>query len=180
MPQPLEVQITLKRSMVPAGSDDARLLILGSLPGEASLRAQRYYAHPQNQFWRLLGEAIGEDLAELDYELRLARLAARGIALWDVVGEARRLGSLDGAIRGAAPNRLLEFSAAHPSLKAIAFNGKTAARLGRAALSGIESVALIDLPSSSPAYTLSFEDKAKRWSVLGPLAPAEEAAKLGR
>ena len=85
------------------------LLILGSLPGEASLRAQRYYAHPQNQFWRLLGSAIGEDLAAMTYDDRLARLAARGIALWDVVGEARRLGSLDGAIRGATPNRLADF-----------------------------------------------------------------------
>jgi len=91
--------------MAPVGSTDARLLILGSLPGEASLRAQRYYAHPQNQFWRLLGSAIGVELASVPYEDRLVLLAARGIALWDVVGEARRLGSLDGAIRAATPNR---------------------------------------------------------------------------
>ncbi len=76
--------------MSPVGSIDATLLILGSLPGEASLRAQRYYAHPQNQFWTLLGAAIGEELAGLGYEQRLARLTARGIALWDVIGEARR------------------------------------------------------------------------------------------
>ena len=67
--------------MAPVGSMDARLLILGSLPGEASLKAQRYYAHPRNQFWRLLGAALGEDLAGLDYDERLARLAARDIAL---------------------------------------------------------------------------------------------------
>jgi hypoxanthine-DNA glycosylase len=84
--------------MAPVGSRDARLLILGSLPGEASLAAQRYYAHPTNQFWRLLGLAIAEDLAVLDYDVRLERLAARDIALWDVVAEARRQGSLDGAI----------------------------------------------------------------------------------
>ncbi|HET9353544.1 MAG TPA: DNA-deoxyinosine glycosylase, partial [Sphingomicrobium sp.] len=78
--------------MAPIGSSDARLLILGSLPGEASLKAQRYYAHPQNQFWRLLGAAVGEDLAGLQYNDRIARLAARRIALWDVVGEARRKG----------------------------------------------------------------------------------------
>ncbi|HYC96162.1 MAG TPA: DNA-deoxyinosine glycosylase [Sphingomicrobium sp.] len=156
--------------MAPIGSSDARLLILGSLPGEASLRAQRYYAHPQNQFWRLLGRAIGEDLAGLDYDVRLARLAARGIALWDVVGEARRQGSLDGAIRGAAPNRLRDYAATHPQLQAIAFNGKTAARLGRAALGDMPGLRLIDLPSSSPAYTLAFADKAARWDVLGALA----------
>ena len=162
--------ITLKRSMAPVGSSDARLLILGSLPGEASLKARRYYAHPQNQFWRLLGAAIGEDLAALDYDGRLERLGARGIALWDVVGEARRQGSLDGAIRDALPNRLTDYVATHPPLKAIAFNGQTAARLGRAILGGIPGVQLIDLPSSSPAYTLPLAWKLERWAELGPLA----------
>lgn len=160
--------------MPPVGSTDARLLILGSLPGEASLRAQRYYAHPQNQFWKLLGEAIGERLSDLGYEQRLGLLTARGIALWDVVGEARRSGSLDGAIRGASANRLAEFLATHSRLKAVAFNGKTAARLGRAALANIGSVELIDLPSSSPAYTLALARKAETWAVLGALASPPE------
>jgi double-stranded uracil-DNA glycosylase len=171
--------ITVKRSMAPVGSEDARLLLLGSLPGEASLQAQRYYAHPQNQFWRLLGAAIGEELAAMPYDKRLARLAARGIALWDVVGEARRQGSLDGAIRGATPNLLRDYAATHRRLRAIAFNGKTAARLGRAALGDPAGLRLIDLPSSSPAYTLALSEKAKAWSVLGPLASTPEAAKLG-
>ncbi|HVF36317.1 MAG TPA: DNA-deoxyinosine glycosylase, partial [Sphingomicrobium sp.] len=149
--------MTLKRCMPPAGSDDARLLILGSLPGEASLAAQRYYAHPQNQFWRLIGRALGEELGALPYEERLARLAARRIALWDVVGEARRDGSLDGSIRGATPNRLADFVATHQNLRAIGFNGQTAARLGRAALGTSGALQLIDLPSSSPAYTLPFD-----------------------
>ena len=164
--------------MPPAGSSDARLLILGSLPGEASLRAQRYYAHPQNQFWHLLGSAIGEELAALNYDERLVRLAARGIALWDVVGEAHRPGSLDSAIRGVTPNRLAEFVATHPRLEAVAFNGKTAARLGRIALAGSGDVRLIDLPSSSPAYTIPFADKLLLWRVLGPLACDAEAATL--
>ena len=172
--------ITVKRSMAPVGSQDARLLILGSLPGEASLKAQRYYAHPQNQFWRLVGEAIGEDLAGIDYAQRLKRLGERRIALWDVVGQAIRQGSLDGAIRGATPNELREFAATHPRLIAIAFNGKTAARLGRAALGGLSGVELIDLPSSSPAYTLSYSEKAKRWNVLGRLASPAETATLDR
>ncbi|HEU4497968.1 MAG TPA: DNA-deoxyinosine glycosylase [Sphingomicrobium sp.] len=176
----MEVSITLKRSMPPAGSSDAQLLILGSLPGEASLKTQRYYAHPQNQFWRLLGRAIGEELAALDYEARLERLAIRRIALWDVVGEAQRMGSLDGAIRGATANQLRDYAETHSNLRAIAFNGKTAARIGRAALGGIAGVELIDLPSSSPAYTLAFEKKATRWDLLGPLAWPPEAATLER
>jgi TDG/mug DNA glycosylase family protein len=166
--------------MAPVGSTDARLLILGSLPGESSLRAQRYYAHPQNQFWRLLGSAIGEDLAAMTYEERLGRLAARSIALWDVVGEARRQGSLDGAIRGATANLLADFVASHPRLSAVAFNGQTAARLGRAALADLVDVQLIDLPSSSPAYTLAIALKAERWNVLGALACPPEDGTLGR
>ena len=166
--------------MPPVGSCDARLLILGSLPGEASLRAQRYYAHPQNQFWRLLGSAIGEELAALDYDDRLTRLAARGIALWDVVGEAHRPGSLDSAIRGATSNPLAKFVAFHPRLRAVAFNGKTAASLGRVALAGLSGIRLLDLPSSSPAYTLAFADKLSKWIELAPLACAAEAATLDR
>jgi hypoxanthine-DNA glycosylase len=164
--------------MPPVGSNDARLLILGSLPGEASLRVQRYYAHPQNQFWRLLGSAIGEELAALDYDNRLVRLAARGITLWDVVGEALRPGSLDSAIRGATPNLLADYAATHPWLRAVAFNGKTAARLGRIAVAELRGVELIDLPSSSPAYTMPFPDKLAIWARLGPLACGKEAATL--
>ena len=172
--------MSVKRSMRPAGSTDACLLILGSLPGEASLAAQRYYAHPQNQFWRLLGRALGEELAGLSYDERLDRLAARGVALWDVVGEARRLGSLDGAIRQPTANQLADFIAGHPRLKAVAFNGKTASRLGRLAIGGAGEVELIDLPSSSAAFTLSFEEKAKMWDILGPLACPAEIATLSR
>ena len=156
--------------MAPVGSTDARLLILGSLPGEASLKAQRYYAHPQNQFWRLLGAALGEDLASLEYDMRLHRLAMRGVALWDVVGEARRQGSLDGAIREAQANPLSDYVATHPRLAAVAFNGQTAARLGRMALAETSDLRLIDLPSSSPAYTLPFAWKVERWAELSPLA----------
>ena len=178
--QPLEAPITLKRSLPPTGSSDATLLILGSLPGEASLTAQRYYAHPQNQFWRLLGGAIGDDLTGLEYDDRIERLRVRGIALWDVVGEAMRIGSLDGAIRGATANQLREFVATHRNLRAVAFNGKTASRLGRSALGNVGSLQLLDLPSSSPAYTLAYADKARRWDVLGVLARPPEAATLDR
>ena len=170
--------MAMKRSMPPAGSSDASLLILGSLPGEASLAAQRYYAHPQNQFWRLLGDAIAEPLGKLPYEERLARLGERGIALWDVIGTARRLGSLDGAIREAISNPLADFIDTHPRLSAVAFNGKTAARLGRLALGDPGRLQLIDLPSSSPAYTLPIAEKARQWALLGSLACPPKVATL--
>lgn len=164
--------------MPPVGADEATLLILGSLPGEASLAAQNYYAHPQNQFWRLLGAAIGEPLSSLAYDDRIVRLVERGIALWDVVGEALREGSLDGALRQVRANPLSGFVARHPGLRAIAFNGQTAARLGRRALGEGLVPTLIDLPSSSPAYTLAFERKLERWAVLGTLALGQKAATL--
>jgi hypoxanthine-DNA glycosylase len=165
-----------KRSMAPAGAARPVLLLLGSLPGEASLAAQRYYAHPQNQFWRLLGQALGEGLAELEYDQRLARLAARHVGLWDVVGEARRIGSLDGALREVTANRLADYVAHQPQLRAIGFNGQTAAKIGRRAL-GPSAMTLIDLPSSSPAYTLAFAAKAARWSELANFATAATLAK---
>ena len=164
-----------KTSMPPVGADRPTLLLLGSLPGAASLAAQRYYAHPQNQFWRLLGEVLGEPLAALEYDARLARLAAREVALWDVVGEASRSGSLDSALRDVRVNPLAAYVARQPQLRGVGFNGQTAAKLGRRALAGIE-VALIDLPSSSPAHTLAFADKAARWSALANFAAAATLA----
>jgi TDG/mug DNA glycosylase family protein len=167
--------------MAPAGSADARLLILGSLPGEASLAAQRYYAHPTNQFWRLLGGAIGEDLAGREYGERLRLLAERDIALWDVVAEARRQGSLDGAIRAATPNQLADYAATHPRLEAVAFNGRTAATIGRRALGERPDLVFIGLPSSSAALTRPFAEKALAWAKIGRVigvAPSAEKATL--
>ena len=160
----------IKQSMPPVGAKDARLLILGSLPGDASLNAQRYYAHPTNQLWRLLGGAIDEQLAALDYPARLDRLAARGIALWDVVADATRSGSLDGAIRSARANQLAEFVATHKRLAAIGFNGRTAAAIGRRTLGRVGGIALIDLPSSSAAFTRPLAEKMVDWAVLGGFA----------
>jgi hypoxanthine-DNA glycosylase len=160
--------VTRKASFAPIVSADTRLLLLGSLPGEASLRAERYYAHPQNQFWRLVGSVIGrEDLHALEYALRLKLLVAAGIGLWDVVADAVRSGSLDGAIRDHRPNDLRRLIARLPMLRAIGFNGGTAARIGRKLIGESSGIALVDLPSSSPAYTLSITEKRQNWAALG-------------
>lgn len=158
--------VQTKQSMAPVGAADARLLILGSLPGDASIAAQAYYAHPTNQFWRLLGGAVGEQLAVLDYPARLDRLTARRIALWDVVADAGRSGSLDSAIRSVRPNNLADFVATHPNLVAIGFNGRTAAVIGRRALLDVSNIALIDLPSSSAAFTRPFAEKLRDWTMI--------------
>lgn len=163
-----------KASFAPIVHPDTRLLLLGSLPGEASLRAERYYAHPQNQFWRLTGALIGrEDLHDLDYDARLAVLAGAGVGLWDVVADARRDGSLDGAIRDHRPNDLAALVASLPMLRVIGFNGGTAARLGRRMIGAPAGIDLVDLPSSSPAYTLAFAEKRLHWlEIRKKLAPA--------
>jgi hypoxanthine-DNA glycosylase len=154
-----------KYGLPPVVRADARLLVLGSLPGEASLKAARYYAHPRNQFWRLMEVVTGEPLEALDYEERLERLTARRIALWDVIHAARRAGSLDADMREIEARDLADFTRGLPELRAVAFNGGTAARLGRKALAG-SHLAMVDLPSSSPAYTLPFAEKARRWAAL--------------
>lgn len=158
----------LRHGLPPVATPDARLLILGSLPGEESLRAERYYAHPRNHFWRLVGDMLGEPLAELGYEERLSALRRRRIALWDVIGSARRQGSLDQQLRDVSARDLVAFVAGLPELRAVAFNGATAARIGRPSLDGTR-LTLVDLPSSSPAYTLPYGEKAGRWARLAPL-----------
>jgi hypoxanthine-DNA glycosylase len=156
----------LKRSFAPVANPETRVLILGSLPGEESLARQRYYAHPRNQFWRLVGAAAGLDLEPLDYEARLEALLGRGIGLWDTVATAVRHGSLDGNIRSAERNPLAGLVDSLPALRAVAFNGGKSAALGLPQLAGRAALTLLCLPSSSPAYTLPFEAKRARWQQL--------------
>jgi hypoxanthine-DNA glycosylase len=163
---------SIKVGLPPIARPDARLFILGSLPGDASLFARRYYAHPTNQFWRLLGQAIGEELQPLPYDERLQRLAERRIGLWDVIASASRRGSLDQSIRGAAHNRVEQLRHDFPELRALAFNGSTAAAVGRRLLGAAEGLNLIELPSSSAANTRPFAQKAEAWSVLSQFLDA--------
>lgn len=150
----------------PVTRPDTRLLLLGSLPGAMSLAAQRYYANPRNQFWRLAGAVIERDLEALDYEARLEALLGAGIGLWDTVAAATREGSLDQAIRLHAASDLAGLAATLPELRAIGFNGGKSAAIGGAQLADRTDLSLVALPSSSPAYTLAFEEKLKRWLEL--------------
>lgn len=156
----------MHRNFPPVTRPDTRLLLLGSLPGAVSLAKAQYYAHPRNQFWRLVGAAIGRDLAALAYEARLAALLDAGIGLWDTVAAATREGSLDAAIRLREASDLAGLARTLPALRAIGFNGGTSARIGRRQLGPVAGLDLIDLPSSSPAFTLPFERKLERWRVL--------------
>ncbi|MGV3770166.1 MAG: DNA-deoxyinosine glycosylase [Sphingobium phenoxybenzoativorans] len=160
---------SLKSAFPPSIDTQTRVLILGSLPGERSLAANEYYAHPTNAFWWLVGEVIGEPLPALPYAERLARLKAHHIGLWDVIATAQRQGSLDGAIRDATHRDLAGLAATLPDLRAIAFNGGEAARRGRRQLAGVDRYALIDLPSSSAAYAgLPRDGKLAAWREITP------------
>ena len=159
--------MALKSAFPPSVDADTRLLILGSLPGDASIRQGEYYAHRGNAFWHLIGDVLEEDLRGQPYALRLKRLRARGVGLWDVIESAEREGSLDSRIRGAELRDLGLFAARLPALRAVAFNGKTAALHGRRQLSARPGLTLIDLPSTSGAYaSLSREAKRQHWMML--------------
>lgn len=157
--------MTVKRSFPPMVDARTRLLVCGSLPGDASLKAGRYYAHPQNQFWRLMSPVVGRDLAAIDYDARLAALLAAGVGLWDVVASANRPGSRDAAIRALAPNDLAALADTLPDLRAAAFNGGTALRHGAPLLAGHE-LAIVALPSSSPLHTVGLDAKQPVWAAL--------------
>ncbi len=116
-----------------------------------------------------MGALLNDDLHVQPYPARLDKLQHHGIGLWDVIAEAERQGSLDGAIRREVGNDLTRLICTLPALQAVAFNGKTAARMGRRQLLALGSrVALLDLPSSSPAYTLDAGLKQAAWASLLP------------
>ena len=159
-----------KASFPPVTDVRTRLLICGSLPGDRSLAAQQYYAHPQNQFWRLIAAVIDrDDLPGLPYEARLAALLDAKIGLWDAVASAARPGSSDAAIAHAEPNDLATLAATLPDLTAIAFNGATAHRLGLRQLGPAAARwTILALSSSSPLHTVGLPAKLPAWHALRP------------
>ena len=158
--------MTVKSAFAPIVDGKTRVLVLGSLPGEASLAAGQYYAHPRNLFWPLVGAVLGMDLAAMSYPHRISTIRERGIGLWDTIVSARREGSLDGAIRGADHADLANLAASLPQLRAVAFNGRKAWTIGAPQLAG-SGLELLALPSSSPAYAaMPRAEKEARWMVL--------------
>jgi hypoxanthine-DNA glycosylase len=150
------------------------LLVLGSMPGARSLAEQRYYAHPQNLFWRAMAVVCGLDPAS-SYARRVAALRARGIAVWDVLKHCERPGSLDGAIvrETEVPNEIPALLARHASIRAVAFNGgKARDAFRRHVLPALdddvrERVAFEAMPSTSPAYAaLDASRKLAQWARL--------------
>jgi len=160
-------------SFAPLQAPGARVLVLGSMPGVASLQAEQYYAHPRNAFWPIM-EALCAVPAALPYTERVAALTRRGVAVWDVLKHCERQGSLDAAIIPASieTHAIADLLAMQPTIAAIACNGATAAALYRRhvlpQLSAQHAgLPLLRLPSTSPAHAaLRFDDKLARWRTL--------------
>ena len=156
---------TVLQGMPPLLSPATRLIILGSFPGVASLRAQQYYGHPQNQFWRLLATLLTDDptaLLQAPYADRLSWLLAQGLGVWDVYASCKREGSLDSAIRAPVLNDLASLRIHCPQLTALAHNGGESFRHARHTQA--LGLPVYRLPSSSPANaSWSFERKLAAW-----------------
>jgi TDG/mug DNA glycosylase family protein len=159
------------QSFAPIASANAKILILGSMPGIASLRAGQYYAHPRNLFWRILGELLGIDPA-LPYDRRIKALKSARIALWDVLESCEREGSLDADIDDDSllPNDFGSFFRRHPGITRVFFNGAKAEACYRTRVlpvAGVRPIQYRRLPSTSPAHAaMSYEQKLKAWQVI--------------
>lgn len=163
------------RSFPPIVGPDPRVLVLGSMPGDASLRAGEYYAHPRNLFWRIVGDVLGVD-ADAPYNERIAALIESGIALWDVAAACVRPGSLDSRIvrDSVTANDIPGLLRAHPRIGRICFNGAAAEALFRrlvdpilSATTGLQRIERIRLPSTSPANaSIPLTRKLDAWRKL--------------
>jgi hypoxanthine-DNA glycosylase len=148
----------------PVVARGTRVLILGSFPSVASLAAGQYYAHPRNHFWPMLSAVLDEPLTTLAYRARLARVRSRGVGIWDTIVACEREGSLDADIRNAAHGEIVRVTAVARGLRAVCFNGGTAARAEPAWREA--GFATLRMPSTSPAYTRPLAEKIAAWRAL--------------
>jgi hypoxanthine-DNA glycosylase len=159
------------QGLPPLLNGQTRLLVLGSFPGVASLRAQQYYGHPHNQFWKIVATLLAPNASQtaavldLPYAERAQWLLQQGVGLWDVYAACEREGSLDAAIRNAQPNDLQSLRIQCPALVAIAHNGGESFK--HAKLTRTLGLPVYRLPSTSPAHaSWSFERKLEAWRAV--------------
>ncbi|MDP3834478.1 MAG: DNA-deoxyinosine glycosylase [Hydrogenophaga sp.] len=153
------------QGLAPVLDANTRVLVLGSFPGVASLRAQQYYGHPQNHFWKILGALWQLPLPAMAYDGRVAALRDHGLGVWDVYGACEREGSLDANIQNAELNDFAAVMRACPRLEAIAHNGGESFRHARH--TERLGVPVYKLPSTSPANaSWSFDRKLSAWAEV--------------
>jgi len=152
------------QSFQPLAGPGAKILILGSMPGIASLEAGQYYAHSRNAFWPIMGDVFGAQ-PSLSYEARRSILINHGVAVWDVLKLCRREGSLDSNIRDEVPNDFAKFFEMFPRISRVLLNGGTAARsYGKYVQPLVPELRALAVPSTSPAYAaMRYGEKLGRW-----------------
>ncbi len=152
-------------SFPPIISKSSKILILGSAPGVKSLEMQQYYAHPQNQFWKILFHLFDEEYT-VDYKVRTALLHKHGIALWDMIDSCEREGSSDAKIRNEEHNDVLQLVTDYPNIQATFSNGQKSAKEARKMMGKDLKIPLEVLPSTSPLHTIGFEKKLEAWKII--------------
>ena len=162
----LGIEPALLRCLAPIEDVHARILILGSMPGTASLAAGQYYAHPRNLFWHFAGTLLNFD-PQAPYEYRVDALKAAGIALWDVCASCRRKGSLDAHIEALAANDFGDFFNHHPNLRQVFFNGAKACATYSLHVRHSFALEYQRLPSTSPANaSIPYPKKLEAWQAI--------------
>ncbi len=158
--------IHLKKSFDPISNEKSRILILGSMPGDTSLELQEYYGHARNRFWKIIA-AITNSEIPITYNDKKNLLLKNGIALWDVIKQANRIGSLDTAIKNEKVNELDIFIKKHKHLHTICFNGKKAETLYKKYFTLETNIRYLTLPSSSPANaSIGLESIQNAWKKI--------------
>lgn len=150
------------QSFPPKVYQDSKILILGSIPGVKSLEMQEYYAHPQNQFWKLMFHILGEAFSE-NYSEKLDLLKRHKIALWDTIESCEREGSLDTKIKNEIANSIADLLKNYPNIKAIFCNGQKSYKNLLKQINSSSEISILPMPSTSPLHTISFEKKHQEW-----------------
>ena len=152
-------------SFPPVIGPNSRILIIGSMPGEASLRVQEYYAYPHNQFWRIIFEVFEQGRPPHDYTDKKNTILRHGLGLWDSLAACERTGSLDGNITCPQANDFPALLAQYPQIHTLLFNGQAAFKFYKQAL-GLPSKTYHIMPSTSPAHAaLTYTQKLQVWQA---------------
>jgi len=152
-------------SFPPIADEHSKILILGSVPGAKSLEMQQYYAHPQNQFWKIMFHLFDEAFSS-DYQRKIELLKQNKIALWDVIESCERKGSLDTEIKNEIDNNIPQLIENHPNIKTIFCNGQKSYKNLVKILGKDFRIPSVVLPSTSPLHTIKFEEKLESWKVI--------------
>lgn len=152
-------------SFPPIVDKSSKILILGSVPGVKSLQMQQYYAHPQNNFWKLMFHLVDTEFSS-DYHTRLQLLKKHRIALWDVIESCERKGSKDTDIKSEIDNDIQELINSHPNIKIIFCNGQKSYKNLLKVVGKNFIIPIVVLPSTSPLHTIKFEEKLEQWKII--------------